>query len=243
MQRPLIGVLPLIDREKESYWMLPGYMRGVEAGGGLPVMLPLTADGEQLRQLAAEADGFLFTGGQDVAPELYHAPRSAHCGELCPERDEMEATLFRLALRLDKPILGICRGIQAINVFTGGDLYQDLPSERPSAVTHRQAPPYDRPVHGVRVLPETPLGKLLQKEELAVNSCHHQAVRTLSPRLRPMAYSTDGLVEAAFLPEARFVWAVQWHPECSCRTDGDSQKIFRAFVAACRGKSSFPSEK
>ena len=235
MKKPLIGIVPLIDRQRESYWMLPGYMLGIEEAGGLPVMLPLTRDERELGQLTDTVDGFLFAGGQDVSPRFYNAPRSPFCGESCEERDEMEKILLSLATERDTPILGICRGIQFLNAATGGDLYQDLPSERPTGVTHCQAPPYDRPVHTVRLLPDSPLGRLLGKETLVVNSYHHQAVKTLSPVLRPMAYSEDGLVEGVFLPDARFVWAVQWHPELSYRTDENSRRIFQAFVAACRG--------
>lgn len=232
MEKPMIGIVPLVDKERESYWMLPGYMKGILQAGGIPVMLPLTSDRTVLRQLAVGLDGFLFTGGQDVSPVVYHEPVSEKCGECCPERDEMETILLRSALEQDKPILGICRGIQFINAALGGDLYQDLQTEHPSGVCHRQAPPYDRPIHSVRLVPDTPLQRLLKKETLSVNSCHHQAVNKLSPKLQPMAYSEDGLVEAAWLPAARFVWAVQWHPEFSYCTDGDSRKILKQFIEA-----------
>lgn len=230
MRKPVIGIVPLVDTEKESYWMLPGYMKGIEQAGGIPVMLPLTSDPAILQQLVDTLDGFLFTGGQDVAPALYHELPSEKCGECCVERDDMEAALFWSALERDKPILGICRGIQFMNAVLGGTLYQDLPTEHPSDTEHHQNPPYDRPVHTVSVLPNTPLQKLLKKEKLAVNSYHHQAVKTLSPKLQPMAYSEDGLVEAVWLPTARFVWAVQWHPEFSYETDADSARILERFV-------------
>lgn len=236
MKRPLIGVVPLVDTEKESYWMLPGYMKGIEQAGGVPVMLPLTSDGEALGQLADALDGFLFTGGQDVSPSVYHAPRSELCGECCPMRDGMETLLLSLALERDKPVLGICRGIQFINAALGGSLYQDLPAEHPSGVRHHQSPPYDRPAHTVSLTADTPLRRLLEKDVLSVNSYHHQAVKALAPKLRPMAYSEDGLVEAVWLPTARFVWAVQWHPEFSYLTDADSRKILGHFVEASRAK-------
>ena len=145
MKKPLIGIVPLIDRQRESYWMLPGYMLGIEEAGGLPVMLPLTRDERELGQLTDTVDGFLFAGGQDVSPRFYNAPRSPFCGESCEERDEMEKILLSLATERDKPILGICRGIQFLNAATGGDLYQDLPSERPTGVTHCQARPMTAP--------------------------------------------------------------------------------------------------
>lgn len=234
MKKPLIGVVPLVDAERESYWMLPGYMKGLEEAGGIPVMLPLTSSHETLAQLTAMLDGILFTGGQDVSPSVYFTPQSERCGECCLERDKMELELLRLALKQDKPVLGICRGIQLLNAALGGDLYQDLPTEHPSEIQHHQAPPYDRPVHTVTLVSDSPIQKLFHKDTLSVNSYHHQAIRTLAPVLRPMAYSNDGLVEAVWLPTARFVWAVQWHPEFLYRIDPDSRKLFSFFVD--RGK-------
>ena len=112
MKRPLIGIVPLVDAQRESYWMLPGYMRGVEQAGGLPIMLPLTDDDAALRQLADTCDGFLLTGGQDVSPALYGAAPVPACGETCPARDAMETKLLALALEQDKPVLGICRALR-----------------------------------------------------------------------------------------------------------------------------------
>ncbi|MCI8350715.1 MAG: gamma-glutamyl-gamma-aminobutyrate hydrolase family protein [Oscillospiraceae bacterium] len=232
MKKPLIGLVPLVDEGRESYWMLPGYMTGVEQAGGVPVMLPLTSDREALRRLAEGLDGFLLTGGHDVSPAVYGAPVSPLCGACCPGRDAMEGLLLRLALEKDKPVLGICRGIQFLNAALGGTLYQDLPAERPSEVVHHQEPPYDQPSHPVAPLPGTPLEKLMGAGALPVNSCHHQGLKDLAPGLSPMATAEDGLVEAVWMPGARFVWAVQWHPEFAFRTEA-SRRIFGTFVAAC----------
>ncbi|MCD8048346.1 MAG: gamma-glutamyl-gamma-aminobutyrate hydrolase family protein [Clostridia bacterium] len=234
MKRPVIGVVPLVDEERESYWMLPGYMKGIEEAGGLPVMLHLTADEKMIKEIANMADGFLFTGGHDVSPALYGAERSERCGAVCPERDAMEGLLLKYALQKDASVLGICRGIQFLNAYFGGTLYQDLPTEYASKIEHHMTPPYDRRAHYVDVVPGTPLFELLRERSLGVNSYHHQAVKTLAPQLEAMAYSEDGLVEAVYLPEKRFVWAVQWHPEFSYRNDEASRKIFAAFVASIR---------
>ena len=232
MKKPIIGVTPLWDKEKNSYWMLPGYLEGLEEAGAIPVILPLAADGADIAQFADLCDGFLFTGGQDVAPQLYREALKPTCGELCPARDTLERELLNRALEQDKPILGICRGLQFLNVALGGTLYQDLPTEHPSEISHSMKPPYDRAAHTVRILPDTPLAALLQKPELGVNSCHHQAIKTLAPGLVEMARSTDGLIEAVYLPGKTFVWAVQWHSEMSLRADEASGKIFKAFVEA-----------
>ena len=230
MKKPIIGIVPLVDIERESYWMLPGYMKGIEQAGGIPLMLPLTSDEENLQQLAEELDGFLYAGGQDISPNLYAQRRSRMCGQCCHERDEMETMLFRMVYEQDKPLLGICRGIQCINVVMGGTLYQDLPSEHSSDTEHHQIPPYDVPVHSVKIIGDSPLYKLLKKEALMVNSYHHQAILTLAPKVSAMAVSEDGLIEAVCVPKKRFIWGIQWHPELSCLVDENSRKIFSEFI-------------
>ena len=232
MKKTVIGVTPLWDGERDSYWMLPGYLEGLELAGALPITLPLTEDEQDISQLVSLCDGFLFTGGQDVSPVLYGENSRQACGEVCEKRDAFERRLFTQALKQDKTMLGICRGIQFFNACLGGTLYQDLPTEHPSDVAHAMRPPYDRAVHSVSLLPETPLAALLGRTELGVNSYHHQAIKALAPGLAEMARSEDGLVEAVYMPDKSFVWAVQWHPEFSFHTNENSRKIFSAFVEA-----------
>lgn len=234
MNRPVIGVVPLFDSKKNSYWMIPGYMRGLEAAGALPVMLPLTTDRAEISQLAKLCGGILFTGGQDVSPAIYGEKASPLCGEICDDRDNMERELLRLAVGNDIPSLGICRGIQFINAALGGSLYQDLPAEYPSQTDHHMSPPYDRVCHRVDTVKGTPLHELLKKDVLGVNSYHHQAVKRTANCLREMAYSEDGLTEAVYMPGRRFIWAVQWHPELSYQSDADSMAILSAFVSAAK---------
>ena len=232
-KRPVIGVVPLYDIQRDSLWMIPGYLDGIAAAGGIPVVLPLTEEEQVLRQLANDVDGFLMTGGQDVSPALYGEERLDSCGEDLPVRDGMESRIFQLCLERDVPVLGICRGIQLMNVLLGGTLYQDLPSQHPTETEHHMSPPYDRPVHQVEICKGTPLFDLIQTERMDVNSYHHQAVRDKAPALQTMAVSEDGLIEAVCLPERPFVWADQWHPELSWRTDEKSRRIFEAFVGRC----------
>ena len=228
----IIGVMPLWDEEKDSLWMLPGYLDGISQAGGLPVIFPFTEDRAEVGQLVGLCDGFLFTGGQDVSSELYHAKPLEGLVETCAKRDALEGLVLSMALEADKPILGICRGLQFINAYLGGTLYQDLPSQHPSGMEHRQSAPYDMPLHEVMISEGSPLRDCLGVGCLSVNSLHHQAVRELAPCLEPMAVSTDGVIEAAYMPDARFLWAVQWHPEFSYRTDDHSRKIFDAFIRA-----------
>lgn len=230
MSKPIIGALPLVDSEKNCYWMLPGYMKGIELAGGIPVMLPLTSDKEIISQIVNDFDGFLFTGGHDVSPSVYGFEKSADCGECSDERDSMEKIIFELAFELNKSMFGICRGIQFFNAVMGGTLYQDLPSEYGSSVNHHQTPPYHIPVHTVDICPSSPLYLALKTDKLSVNSYHHQAIKDLSPELAAMAISEDGLIESVYSPNKRFVWAVQWHPEFSYEVDEASRKLFEMFV-------------
>ena len=215
---PLIGVTPLWDAERQSVWMLPDYLDGIKSAGGIPVVLPLAMSETDAERIVESFDGFVFTGGQDVSS--------------CPERDKEETLLLQKALEADKPILGICRGLQFINVFLGGTLWQDLPSQHPSAIVHRQGKPYGIPAHQVSLSGE--LQSLLGKDILDVNTLHHQAVKDIGNGLTPMAVASDGLIEAFQMSDKRFVWAVQWHPEYLFKTDKDSLAIFSCFVGNCR---------
>lgn len=228
--RPIIGVLPLFDTERDSLWMLPGYMNGIENAGGIPIMLPLTDDIQVIKKLADMCSGFLFTGGHDVSPSLYGQKPYGKCIECFAPRDILEKELFTLALAENKSVLGICRGIQFINAYLGGTLYQHLPDENPSEIEHHQAPPYDLPSHSVKLIHNSPLESLLGCDMLDVNSYHHQAIKELAKSLEAMAYSPDGLVEAAYMQRKRFVWAVQWHPEFDFKTNENSRKIFSEFI-------------
>lgn len=234
--RPLIAVTPLMDYGRDSLWMLPGYMEAIMRAGGTPVMLPLTDDTDILAQCAERFDAFLFTGGPDVGPMVGAAASATGRSEvLSPERDRMESILLPAVMAWDKPILGICRGIQFINAALRGTLWQDLPSQHPSDIEHHMNPPYDAFGHNVSLVPGTPLASLFAGQtEIAVNSYHHQAVREPAAGLEVMAVAPDGVIEALYRPASHFLWAVQWHPEFLYKVDPRSQTIFDAFVGSCR---------
>lgn len=231
--RPVIGIVPLYDAEKDSYWMLPGYMQALEECLSIPVMLPLTEDKTELLYFIRTCDGLLLPGGQDVDPSLYGEERLPGCGPACAARDRMEGILLDAALRLDKPVLGICRGLQFLNAHTGGTLYQDLPAELPG-ILHRMERPYNRPAHKVAIDRESPLYEIVGSKEYEVNSWHHQGVKDLSPVLCTAATAPDGLVEAAWMPGKHFILGVQWHPEFSYQQDPAAKRLFEAFVKAAK---------
>lgn len=232
MKKPVIGVLPLWDDEKDSVWMLPGYMRGIEAAGGIAMMLSLSADEKALQYWAETLDGFLFTGGHDIDPALYGEEKMPVCGEVCPQRDRIETFLFKRVLELNKPAFGICRGLQFFNVALGGTLYQDIPTQVASPLVHEGASAKEIAFHSVAVAKGSPLYPLAG-EKCTVNSYHHQGIKVLAAGLCTAAFSEDGLTEAVYMP-GRSVFAVQWHPELNFGSDGVSMALFRYFIEASR---------
>lgn len=239
MKKPLIAVTPLWsnetpwDDEKDMYWMRPGYLDIVQAAGGIPVMLPLGLAAETIEQVAQQFDGFLFCGGEDISPTLYNETILPTCGTVSEARDTLELALFRGALALNKPIFGICRGIQLINAAMGGSLHQDISTELTDYLEHTMPPPYNVRCHDIQMVSQSPLAQLLGEEMVAVNSYHHQCIKVLAQGLQVMATAPDGIIEAVYAPDQKFLWAVQWHPELWAE-DEVTQKILTKFVESCR---------
>lgn len=230
--KKIVGVTPLWDDQLQSVWMLSDYTKALEACGLVPVILPLTADPEAARRALDCCDGLLITGGQDVDPACYGEALLPQCSPLAPVRDALETVLAREAAARDLPTFGICRGVQIMNTALDGTLWQDLPTQAPSDIVHRQERPYDRPVHPVSVMEGTPLAAILGPGVHQVNSLHHQAIHRVAEPLEIAAEAPDGLTEAVYLPGKRFFLGVQWHPEFLFDTDADSRRLFEAFAAA-----------
>lgn len=234
MDKPIIGLVPLADVKTGYAWMKPNYVSAIAQAGGIPLVLPLTEDQNLLDEFAAVCHGFLLTGGYDIAPSLYGQERLPVCGDGTEGLDRMEAALLPRILEADKPLLGICRGLQFLNVVLGGTLWQDLPTQHPSDIGHRMEAPYDRFVHHVLQPEDSPMQKIIPAQEFSVNSAHHQGICTLGKGLLPTAYSEDGLVEAVCMPEKRFVYAVQWHPEDLFCVDKNALALFEALICAAK---------
>lgn len=234
-KKPLIALTPYYNIDTEEPYMRPAYLKVIEAAGGIPVILPLNQSQETLRQLISTFDGFLFTGGPDVHPFYFGEETQAHCGNVSPRRDTFEMALLPLVMEAKKPILGICRGVQLINIALGGDIYQDIPSQFPEdfPIAHSQPFYYDIPSHTVQVVPGTLLASLTENSVLKVNSMHHQAVRRVAPGLTVSAYAANHLIEAIEKPEYPYLLGVQWHPEYLWESDPVGKKIFDTFVGAC----------
>lgn len=233
-KRPLIGITAGLN-DQEKYQVLSRYfMEAITAQGALPVMLPLTTDEALLRSYVDELDGFLFSGGADVDPLLFGQWQKIGCGSICPLRDAHELALAKLLLqRNDKPVLGICRGLQVLNIALGGDIYQDLPSEyEGELIAHRQKQPSYYSSHPVSVAEGSLLHRITGKQELMVNSLHHQALHKMGA-WQVCATAPDGVIEAAELPQHPFFMGVQWHPERLYESDPAANALFAAFVDSC----------
>lgn len=234
--RPRIGVLPLQDCKKNTLWINPLYFGGIETAGGIPVLLPLSEEPELWETYIEAFDGFVFTGGQDIGSHFYGEYPLPQCGYDAPLRDRQELYLARRLMEADKPVLGICRGLQLMNVACGGTLYQDIPSQCPSPVVHRQEKPYELPHHQITVSPGSLLHRAIGYDLLSVNSMHHQAVREIAPGLVVSAIAPDGIIEALEHPGKRFYLGVQWHPEHLWQDYPSSKNLWAAFVSACRNQ-------
>jgi len=233
-RRPRIGVTLDVDERERRYQVQRAYVEAVLAAGGLPLLLP--HDPSATAAYLALLDGLVVTGGAfDVPPELYGETRRGACGPSKPERTRFEKELLEAAIASSVPVLGICGGMQLLNVVRGGTLFQDLPADA-SIVGHEQPPPEDRPAHAVKVAPGSLLFRLLGpgEPEHRVNSTHHQAVRDPGIGVLVSGRAPDGVIEAIELPDLPFAIGVQWHPEAVAGHDARHGLLFTGLVDAAR---------
>jgi putative glutamine amidotransferase len=214
------------------------YVRAIESAGGVPVVMPPLAPLD-VPALVARLDGLLLSGGPDLAPAAYDEHPHAELGATEPRLDAFEYAVVREALRRDLPILGVCRGAQALNVARGGTLHQHLPDVVGEEVVHRQTLDGRYPTHAVDVLPGTLLARLLGGGRHEVNSFHHQAVGRLGEGLRVSARAPDGTIEAIEAPGAAFALAVQWHAETLVERRSHGA-LFDELVAVAAGGRRLP---
>ncbi|MBQ1466604.1 MAG: gamma-glutamyl-gamma-aminobutyrate hydrolase family protein [Eubacteriaceae bacterium] len=230
MKRPMIGLSANTSDDGLRIDIRKNYPESIMLAGGIPVILPHPCSGDDARLLAEELDGILFTGGGDADPVLYGEEKLPQCHEPDHDRDSFELELFRAARELGRPILGICRGCQLINVAMGGTLVQDIPSQRPDAVPHYQSQDGTNTFHSVNITESSLLHGIIGKDLIEVNSFHHQAVRDPAPGLAVSAFASDGIIEAVEGTEGSFLLGVQWHPEYMSRIREDMLGIFKAFI-------------
>jgi putative glutamine amidotransferase len=229
--RPRIGISLDADESATRYELKRTYVDAVLGAGGLPILLPFVPPDEADAYLAI-LDGLVLSGGAfDVPPALYGEERRPECGPLIPERTGTELHLLRSALASGLPVLGVCGGMQLLNVALGGNLHQDLPADA-GIRGHQQPAPKDVPSHEVDVVAGTRLAAIVGAGRLHVNSTHHQAVKAAAPALVITARAPDGVVEGIELPGHPFALGVQWHPESALRHEPRHAAIYAALVRA-----------
>jgi len=241
--RPLIGIpaqtLQAIDGIPEvlphSWVMNSRYYLAAAAMGAVPVMIPLfDHDPGTLRAIYDRLDGLMLAGGVDLEPATFGEAPHPQLGRTDRSRDEVELQLARWAIAEGKPVLGLCRGLQVLNVAMGGTLYQDIEAQIPGAMRHDYFPgfPRDYLAHEVSLTEGSRLRRAIGESRLAVNSMHHQAVKSLAPGLLVSARADDGVIEAIEAPGPTYLVGVQWHPEVFEQRDERTHRLFQSFVGA-----------
>jgi putative glutamine amidotransferase len=243
--RPVILITPSTASKGEEFAdasisLSNRYADAIIAAGGLPQIFPATTTRWVITEAVQRCDGVMLTGGDDIDPKLYakDLPEdlAKTVGPLEPDRDVWEAGLIDDVFKQKKPLLGICRGHQMLNVALGGTLVVDIGMQVPGALNHRRMDRKMEPVHEVKIEPDSLLAKVTGKQKLGVNSTHHQAIGKLAESLRVVAESSDGVIEAVELKEPQrlpFLLSVQFHPERLIDSDPLFLQLFSSFVAAC----------
>ncbi|MCO7174926.1 gamma-glutamyl-gamma-aminobutyrate hydrolase family protein [Sporolactobacillus kofuensis] len=240
MSKPIIGItsgfVKLTAFSKGDYCHRD-YITSLMKAGAVPVILPIVP-GPCVDQYIESFDGFVLSGGCDVNPKFFDQDPALNCGEFDTDRDEAEFQLLRGSMKAGKPVFGICRGLQVINVALGGTLIQDIPSEVDHPIQHDQKVSRKQGSHRISIHSDTELYKLLSSQDsMMVNSLHHQSIDRLGDGLHTAAYSSDGVIEAVDLVDDGLVMGVQWHPE-SMTVGGDQRMLdlFKFFVNTCSRK-------
>lgn len=241
-QRPIIGI-PAATYTDQEYVSAPtyrfngNYPAALAACGALPLVIPLDLPEDILHDIFQRLDGLCLPGGADVDPAHYGEARHPDLGQVDAARDAAELALARWALAADRPTLGICRGIQLLNVAAGGSLHQHIPAQLPEAGRHDYKPAesaWAHPTHRVRVQSGSRLAQILGAVEVDTNSFHHQALNRVADSFQAVAWAEDGIVEGIEDASRRFVLGVQWHPEGMFNSNLFARRVFQAFVAAAQ---------
>ena len=236
--RPLIGLTTYRKNAQDSgaplYGLMRSYVDAVAGAGGIPLLIPLGLDSEDLFLILQRVDGLILPGGGDIDPQAYRGVNHETIRGIDEDRDRVEINLAREAVQTAKPFLAICRGHQVLNVALGGTMWEDLAAQRPDNIRHDYygtGARTDRP-HTVQVRKGSRLAGILGSEEAPVNSLHHQGVRDLASELTVSATAPDGLVEGVEIEGHPFAIGVQWHPENLVGIDPAMHNLFVSLVAA-----------
>ncbi|MCM1989968.1 gamma-glutamyl-gamma-aminobutyrate hydrolase family protein [Oceanirhabdus seepicola] len=239
MKKPIIGVVGnILTMENgimiglERAYVNNDYVRAVEKAGGVPVVLPVIDDDEAIISQVKACDGIIISGGQDVHPMSYNEEPHEKLGYVNSKIDEYQIKLVKTALQEKKPLLGICRGHQILNVACGGTLYQDLSEMSGSILKHfQEGKRYDYS-HKIKIKSDSILDRLFGKEVL-INSYHHQCINQVGEGLEVVANASDGVIEAVQMKESDFVMGVQWHPEMMVAGSDTMLILFKELIENC----------
>ncbi len=233
MTVPIIGVTTFV--EGNSYRLPKYYGEAVVDCGGVSVLLVKTLNEDKVKAQVEAIDGLVLAGGNDIDPMYFDEGPHQKLGSIEPGRDEYEMMLIKYALEMNKPILGVCRGSQILNISQGGTMYQDIYSQMDDVYQHNQQAPVQHMSHFIDIDKESKLYEIMGDDNIKINSFHHQANRAPGKGFKVVATSKDGVVEAIESTNHEFVVGVQWHPECTYEVDTHSQKLFQRFVDVARG--------
>jgi putative glutamine amidotransferase len=235
MEKPWIGIPTRYHEKTEYIGQIQHYLDAVLWAGGLPLMIPTTDDQEIVREYVSRVQGILLPGSPtDIDPKHYRASPHAKLGKLYPERDITDFTILDYVEQRNIPLLGICFGIQSLNVYRGGSLIQDIPALVGRPVEHEAGDGKPPSRHTVRIAEGSLIGKLAGQSEIDVNSYHHQSIEVPGRDLQPVAFAPDGVIEAVEDTRGRFIVGVQWHPERGWKDDPFAKKLFSAFIEQAR---------
>lgn len=238
MKKPIIAITSSMDlnpnRLNDNRTMVSlDYSNSVINSGGIPVILPITDNFEVIKEQVKYFDGLILSGGGDPDPNLYGEDCLQELGDITPERDTFELAILEEFLKTKKPILGICRGLQLMNVFYGGTLYQDI-KYVDTNIQHKQKWLADLPTHDINILENNILFEIFGKKA-RTNSFHHQMIKDLGRELTSIATANDGVIEAIQNKNYLFFYGVQWHPEMmASRGNLGMKKIFDKFIESCK---------
>lgn len=246
--RPRIGLTMRLELETGRFYLGRDYCEALEAAGALPLHIPLIPNANYIKGVVEGLDGVLLPGSDtDVDPEYYGEDPHPKLGRVIPEKDLTDRLVLEEAEKRNIPVLAICYGAQALNVFRGGSLIQDIEAQVENCAKHQQGKPVERNSHRITIAADGMLSSIageIDREKLKVNSHHHQAIRLPGKSLTVSARANDEVIESIEdNREGRFVLGVQWHPELNWKTDVLSKGIFDRFVTECRSRSSVAATK
>ncbi len=234
--KPIIGISSSIEKHNNipSVHVHHKYVQAVLYGGGIPVVIPIGPI-ELAERWVSMCDGFIFSSGEDIDPVSFQANPSPQIQKTNGKRDKIEIELIHHALKQQKPILAICRGITILNAALGGTVIQDITTTIPNAINHFQQAERPEATHDIQIDTESRLYQILQSTKIRVNSMHHQAIDVLAPNIKIVATAPDGIIEAIEgINETPVVWGVQWHPEEMATEDPTMIQLFKQFVVECK---------